>query len=116
VLYRPLPIESRSPQEILTGIEGVVLLVWSIRGARRIGKSLRRSRRRPYIIYAVGATIAGVVVLSGLSNFGLLARERAVIEPMMLAILAMPAEDAVVEAQLRPWLERQRAAQAEPGW
>jgi hypothetical protein len=90
VLYRPLPFEAHSPQEMLTAFEGLVLVGLTIRGLPRILRTLRRGRDLPYVLYCLGAIIVFVYAFSGFSNFGILARERAVIQPLFLVILALP--------------------------
>ncbi len=90
VLYRPFPFEAHSVQEMITAIEGVVLAILSIRAARRSWQALRRSRDYPYFMYALGALLVFIVAFSGFSNFGLLARERAVIQPLFFVFLTLP--------------------------
>jgi hypothetical protein len=90
VLYRPLPFEAHSLQEMLTAFEGLVLVALTIRGMPRILRTLRRGRDLPYVLYCLGAIIVFVYAFSGFSNFGILARERAVIQPLFLVILALP--------------------------
>jgi len=80
VLYRPLPIESHSGQELATSIEGIVLLVMTV----------KTSRRYPYFAYAFVAILVFIFAFSGISNFGILARQRTVIEPLLLVFLTLP--------------------------
>jgi hypothetical protein len=110
VLYRPMPFESRSAQEVLTGIEGVVLIVLSIRAFPRSIRALRYARGHPYFVYCLGAMIVFIIAFSGFSNFGLLARERTVIAPLLLVFLSLPVDvrselsDAPMEPRARPAL------------
>jgi hypothetical protein len=99
VLYRPFPTETGSPQEFLTAIEGVVLAVLSIGVIRRSGRILRASRDYPYIIYCVGALLVFIIAFSGFSNFGILARQRTVIQPLFLVLIALPKD---VDRELPP--------------
>ena len=90
VLYRPLPFEAHSPQELLTALEGTALIVLTIRALRRLARAIRRGRQLPYVIYCLGALIVFIVAFSGFSNFGILARERCVIQPLFLVLLSLP--------------------------
>ena len=62
--------------------------------------SLRRSRDYPYFMYALGAMLVFIVAFSGFSNFGLLARERAVIQPLFFVFLTLPEN---IEAEFPKW-------------
>jgi hypothetical protein len=90
VLYRPLPFETGSPQEALTAVEGVVLMALSIGVLRRSPRILRASRDHPYLMYCIGALLVFIIAFSGFSNFGILARQRAVIQPLFLVFIALP--------------------------
>jgi hypothetical protein len=93
VLYRPVPIESHSGQELATSIEGVVLTVLTIKTWKRSLRALRNSRTYPYFTYAFVAILVFVFAFSGISNFGILARQRTVIEPLLLVFLTLPKPD-----------------------
>jgi hypothetical protein len=90
VLYRPFPWETGSPQELFTALEGVVLAVLSIGVLRRGGRILSASRDHPYLLYCMGAILVFIIAFSGFSNFGILARQRAVIQPLFLVFIALP--------------------------
>ena len=92
VIYRPLPFEAGSGQEMMTAIEGVVLAILTIRAARRSWQALRRSRDYPYFMYCLGALLVFIIAFSGFSNFGLLARQRAVIQPLIFVFLTLPSD------------------------
>jgi hypothetical protein len=90
VLYRPFVFEAHSAQEMLTAIEGSVLFLLTLRAWRPIRKALRDMRQVPYFAYCLGALLLFIVAFSGFSNFGILARERAVIQPLFLVFLSLP--------------------------
>jgi len=100
VLYRPFPFEAHSAQELITSLEGVVLAILTIRAARRSWQALRRSGDYPYFMYALGAMLVFIVAFSGFSNFGLLARERAVIQPLFFVFLTLPDN---IDAEFPKW-------------
>jgi hypothetical protein len=90
VLYRPFPFEAHSPPEMATALEGLVLLIMTIKTFKRSARALRSSRSKPYFAYAFGAMLLFFVAFSGISNFGILARQRSVIEPLLLVFLTLP--------------------------
>jgi len=92
VLYRPLPMEAHSPQEMATALEDTVLILLSIRALPRFLRSFKRFRDYPYLAYSLGAIIVFIIAFSGFSNFGLLARERTAIEPLLIVFLTLPVE------------------------
>jgi hypothetical protein len=93
VLYRPLPIEAHSGPELLTSLEGVVLLVMTIKTWKRSVGAIRSSRRYPYFTFAFVSILVFGFAFSGISNFGILARERTVILPLLLVFLTLPAPE-----------------------
>jgi hypothetical protein len=117
VLYRPLPLEASSPQEILTGMEGAALLLLTIRAFRRSLRALRYSRDFPYLLYCVGAILMFIIAFSGFSNFGLLARQRGVIQPLFLVFLSLPKNvDALFGGVARPVSRRKQERAERDAW
>jgi hypothetical protein len=94
VLYRPLPIEAHSGQELATSIEGLVLIVLTVKTWKRSVHAIRTSRDHPYFAYAFVALLVFIFAFSGISNFGILARQRTVIEPLLLVFLTLPRKGA----------------------
>lgn len=92
VLYRPLPFEAHSGQEMITAIEGSVLVILTLKSWRQIKRALAAGRRMPYFLYCTGALLVFIIAFSGFSNFGILARERTVIQPLFLVFIALPAD------------------------
>jgi hypothetical protein len=90
VLFRPLPYESHTAQTMATAIEDVFLIFMTLRRLPRIMRALRKSRDIPYLLYCIGALLVFFIAFSGFSNFGILARQRAVIQPLFLVFLALP--------------------------
>jgi hypothetical protein len=90
VLMRPMPYEAGSPQEMLSAFENVAILVILILSAPRLWNALRHSRRRPYVLYCLGAIIIFVVEYSSFSNFALIARQRTTITALFLVFLCLP--------------------------
>jgi hypothetical protein len=90
VIYRPLPYEAHTSQTMATALEDMILLIVTIRCLPRILRAIRKSRNLPYLLYAIGALLVFIIVFSGFSNFGILARQRAVIQPLFLVFLSLP--------------------------
>jgi hypothetical protein len=67
-----------------------VLLVLTVKTWKRSVRALRNSRRYPYFAYAFVAILVFVFAFSGISNFGILARQRTIIEPLLLVFLTLP--------------------------
>ena len=92
VLYRPFPFEAHSGQEMITALEGTVLVILTLKSWKQIKRALAAGRRMPYFLYCTGALLVFIIAFSGFSNFGILARERTVIQPLFLVFIALPAD------------------------
>jgi hypothetical protein len=90
VLYRPFPFEVRSPQALLTSLEGFALLILVAGSLRRLARLPLELVRRPYVAFAVVYTLAFIYAFSSLSNFGILARERSQLLPVLFVVLCSP--------------------------
>jgi hypothetical protein len=90
VLFRPFPFETSGLEQVAAGLEGLVLLILVVRSWRRIMTIPRRLRREPYVTYAVVYVGVFVFVFAAIANFGILARERSMLIPMVLALISIP--------------------------
>jgi hypothetical protein len=93
VLFRPMPYEAQSPQELASSFENVAFLVVLIVFAPRIWNALKKSRARPYLLYCLGTIIVFVVEFSSFSNFALIARQRTTITALMLVFVCLPQKE-----------------------
>lgn len=93
VLFRPMPYETHSPQELASSFENVVFLVVIVLFAPRIWNALKKSRARPYLLYCIGTIIVFVVEFSSFSNFALIARQRTTITALMLVFVCLPQKE-----------------------
>jgi hypothetical protein len=89
VLFRPLPIEARNPQVLFASIEGAVLLGLFIMNFRRLRNFLPR-RRNAYLTFAASYSAMFAVAFSNVANFGILARQRVQLFPLVFVALAVP--------------------------
>lgn len=89
VLFRPFPLEVNSTQGLLTGLEGVVLLGLVGLSARRLFRLPREMLRRPYAAFSAVYTLAFVYAFASIVNFGILARQRAQLLPLLFVVLCL---------------------------
>ena len=90
VLFRPFIFEAHSAQAILTGIEGTVLLMICLVKFRWALAAVGSVRRQPYVLFALIFSAAFIVAFSSIANFGILARERVQVLPLLLVAFAVP--------------------------
>jgi len=90
VLFRPLPYEAHSPQELVTAIEDVCILGYALKNIRKVAYAFRQARRRPFLLFCIGTIILFIIEYSTFSNFGLLARERTQITALLFTLLMVP--------------------------
>lgn len=89
VLFRPFPFEVRNVQAMLTSLEGLALLVVCVLSLRRLVCLPVELFRRPYAAFAVVYTLAFIYAFSALENFGILARQRSQVLPVLFAVLCI---------------------------
>lgn len=112
VLLRPFPFEANNTQALATSFEGVfllLLLLWSWRSA---ATGIKLVRRAPYLALALTFTILFIIGFSSVGNFGIMARQRTLVYPFVLAFLTIRPAAAKEE---EPLLERHLGASADGG-
>ena len=88
------PVPLRGAQRVrrrATSLEGVLLIGLCLVSWRRLRAIPAQMRASPYVAYSLGFVLAFVVAFSRFGNFGILARERAQVLPLLLVFLALPA-------------------------
>jgi hypothetical protein len=90
VLFRPFPIEAGSTQAMVASLEGAFLLVLVVVRIRWVVTAFKSILRRPYVAFAFFFVGMFVVAYSSISNFGLLARQRVQVLPVLLVLLCIP--------------------------
>ncbi|MFW5469851.1 hypothetical protein ACOCJ4_07385 [Knoellia sp. CPCC 206435] len=90
VLARPFPWEAVNPQMLLQSFEGVFLIVLAFRSRARLRRLVPLLRSNAYLTFALVYSVAFVVAFAGFSNFGILARQRVLMLPFILILLALP--------------------------
>lgn len=89
VIFRPLPFEAGNLQAFVASLEGVFLLVLFLRRWRRLGNLVPR-RQAPYLAFVTTYSLLFTFAFSNVSNFGILARQRTQLIPLLLVVLAVP--------------------------
>jgi hypothetical protein len=89
VLFRPFPWETHNGQTIVTSLEGLFLIVLTVRGWRRLRSIPGDLRREPYVAYCLGIMFTFVYAFSSFSNFGILARQRCQVLPFFLVLICL---------------------------
>jgi hypothetical protein len=90
VLFRPFAFEVNNIQALLAALEGTMLLLLFVLSLPRLRTIPRRLRSQPYITYCITYTILFCYLFSSFQNFGILARQRVLVFPVFLALLALP--------------------------
>lgn len=91
VIFRPFPFEAHNVQALVAAAEGLLLMVLVGRSWRTLLSLRRLVRRQPYIALAAAYVFGFIIAFSSFSNFGLLARERSQLTPLILVLLCVPA-------------------------
>jgi hypothetical protein len=101
VLFRPLPHEAHNLQALATSFEGLFLLGLFATAWPRLRRLPREVFATPYVAFATTYALLFMLAFSSFGNFGILARQRAQLFPLILVLLALPkARDAIERRQL----------------
>ena len=90
MLFRPFPFEARNAQMLMQGLEGLLLIVLVVRAWPRLRRLPSLLRRNPYVTFCVVYMAAFIWAFSGFGNFGILARQRVLMIPFFVVLLALP--------------------------
>lgn len=90
VLLDPLPVTARSITQLLASGENTVILVLILTSLRRFRLSYRAGRERPYVILCLFYSLSFIYAFAALGNLGLITRERVLLFPYFLVLLAIP--------------------------
>ena len=111
VLFDPLPVTARSITQLLASGENTIILVLVLTSLRRLRLVYRAGRERPYVILSAVYSLAFIYSFAALGNLGLITRERTLLFPYLLVLLAIPIT-AKGEPPTYPW-ERPRPSRRE---
>lgn len=88
VLFRPLPIEASNLQMLMSSIEGALLLgllAWRLPDMIRNRREIRRS---PFLLFSFVYSALFIWAWSAILNLGILARQRSLVIPFILVLVA----------------------------
>lgn len=91
-LVRPFPWEAHNAAAAFAACEVAIFGAVMFARRRSVGASLRRAREDPWIPYAVALVVGwGIVLGSVIFNVGILVRQRTVLMPLLLGLVAAEA-------------------------
>ena len=90
VLFDPLPITAGSLTQVFAAFENTVILVLFLTSLRRFRYLLHVGRERPYVVLCTVYSAAFIYSFAALGNLGLITRERTLLFPYLLVLLAFP--------------------------
>jgi hypothetical protein len=90
VMFDPLPITAHGKSELLAGLENLVIVVIILGSLRQLRYVIRVCRLRPYVLLCVIYSALFMYAFAALSNLGLIYRERTLLLPFLLVLLAIP--------------------------
>lgn len=90
VFFRPFPFEAGNIQSLAAALEGTFLLGVFVFSAPRLAAGVRQSLRTPFVTMCLTYSLLFVIAFSALGNFGLLARQRSLVYPFVIVLLALP--------------------------
>jgi hypothetical protein len=111
VLFRPFPWEARSLSTLVTAAESLVLVGLIAFSWRRLFSLPRLLLRRPFLVFCLSYVVLFSIGFSFIGNFGILARQRVLVLPIVLMFLALPRLES---AAARRAATREERATAEP--
>jgi hypothetical protein len=90
VLFNPLPITAHSATQFLAALENTVILIVILLSLPQLRILLRTGLQRPYVMMMLFYSLAFLYVFAALGNLGLITRERTLLLPMLLVLMAIP--------------------------
>lgn len=89
VVFRPFPFEVSSVPAAGSAAEGVILGLLVLTSWRRLARIPNLVLRRPYVALAVAYVFTFVYAFASIENFGILARQRTQVLPLLFVLLAI---------------------------
>lgn len=90
ILFRPFLFETRNPAMLIQSIEGLFVLYLLVRFRPRVRPTLRLLRTNPFVLFSALFVLDFTIAFAGFGNFGILARQRVLMLPFFLMMLALP--------------------------
>ena len=89
VLFRPLPIEADNFQMLASSIEGALLLGLLLWRLPHLVRNRRLIRDSPYLLFCFVYSCLFIWAWSAILNLGIIARQRSLVIPFILALIAV---------------------------
>ena len=105
VMFDPLPITAHGKGELLAGLENTVIVVIILYSLRQLRCVVRASKLRPYVLLCGIYSVLFMYTFAALGNLGLIYRERTLLLPFLLVLLAIPVSRKGSRPQY-PWEKR----------
>jgi hypothetical protein len=93
LLFRPFPWESHNVQALIQALDGFLLLGLVGWRFRSIWRAVSLLRSNPFVLYILSFTLMAAIAFTVISNFGTLARERTMVLPLVLMLIAINPSD-----------------------
>lgn len=90
VLFRPLPLEVPNAGGAIAAVEGLTLAALVVVSWRRLLRVPKMMIRNAYVAFALVYTAAFIFAFSSFGNFGVLARQRSQLFPLLFVLFALP--------------------------
>jgi hypothetical protein len=89
ILFRPFPTEVHGFEQLMTACEALFLLGLAIVSWRRLIAIPARLRADPYVTFAVVYILVFFFAFGTIGNFGILARQRSQVMPLVFVLLSV---------------------------
>ena len=90
VIFDPLPFNAHGSTQRIAAFENTVILFLFLTGIRRIKALPRAAFTRPYVLMCFLYSVTFPYAFAALNNLGLIDRERVLLLPFLLVLLAIP--------------------------
>ncbi len=90
LLVRPFPWEARGVTMLAQSVEGLALIALFVKFRSRLVRVPRLLIKNPFVAFAAIYSLVFILAFSGFSNFGIVARQRTLMLPLFLVLLALP--------------------------
>lgn len=109
ILFRPLPFEAHGLPMLMQSVEGLLLIWLAWKRRSHIANIFPMMRKNGYVTFSVIFALAFTIAFAGFSNFGILARQRTLMIPFAVVLLALPPREKKTD-------DNKRAGRLEPAF
>ncbi len=113
VLFDPTLINAHGTGEHIASLENLIIVVLLLMSLRRFARMPRAALIRPYLMVCFLDVVGFCYAFASLSNLGLIDRERVLVLPFLLVLVALPISPRG-SPPIYPWERSRRAQHASP--